>query len=59
MTKPRNQFTTEFKKECIHLVLNQGYGISQAAQAMNVGLSSLKRWLRQYSQELNGITPQA
>ena len=46
MTKTRNQFTTEFKQECVHLVLNQGYGIAQAAKSMNVGLSSLQRWLR-------------
>lgn len=59
MTRTRNQFTTAFKQECVHLVLNQGYGIAQAAMAMNVGLSSLQRWLRQYSQEVKGITPQA
>ena len=59
MTKPRNQFTTEFKQECVHLVLNQGYGIAQAAKSMNVGLSSLQRWLWQYRQEVSGITPQA
>jgi len=59
MTKTRNQSTSEFKQECVHLLLNQGYGVAQAAKAMNVGLSSLQRWLRQYSQEVNGITPQA
>ena len=39
MSKVRNQFTTEFKQECVNLVLNQGYTISQAASAMHVGLS--------------------
>lgn len=34
MTKTRNQFTTEFKQECAHLVLNQGYGITQVAKSM-------------------------
>jgi len=59
MTKTRNQFTSEFKKECIHLVLNQGYGIAQAAKAMSVGLSSIQRWVAQYRNEVKGITPQA
>jgi transposase len=59
MTKTRNQFTTEFKQECVHLVLNQSYSVVQAAKAMNIGESSLQRWLRQYRQEVKGITPQA
>ena len=59
MTRIRNQFTTEFKQECVHLVLKQGYGIVQAAKAMSVGQSSLQRWIRQYRQEAKGITPQA
>lgn len=52
MTKTRNQFTTEFKQECVHLVLNQSYSVLQAAKAMQVGRSSLQRWLRQYRQEV-------
>jgi len=31
MTTLRNQFTTEFKQECVNLVLNQGYSVIQAA----------------------------
>ena len=27
MTKTRNQFTTEFKQECVHLVVSQGYDV--------------------------------
>ena len=59
MTKTRNQFTTEFKQECVHLVVNQGYGVAQAAKAMNVALSSMQRWVAQYRNEIKGITPQA
>ncbi len=59
MTKTRNQFTTEFKQECVHLVVNQGYGVAQAAKSMNVGLSSMQRWLGQYRNEIKGITPAA
>ena len=59
MSKVRNQFTTEFKQECVNLVLNQGYTISQVASAMQVGLSSMQRWVGQYKQELRGVTPLA
>ena len=59
MTKTRNQFTTEFKQECVHLVVSQGYGVAQAAKAMNVALSSMQRWVAQYRNEIKGITPQA
>lgn len=59
MTKTRNQFTTEFKQECVHLVVNQGYSVAQAAKAMNVALSSIQRWVAQFRREIKGITPQA
>jgi transposase len=59
MSKVRNTFTTEFKQECVNLVVNQGYGISQAASVMQVGLSSMQRWVGQYKQELRGVTPLA
>ena len=59
MTNTRNQFSTEFKQECVNLVLNQGDSVIQAAKAMNVGLSSMQRWLEQYRNEIKGITPQA
>ena len=59
MSKTRNQFTTEFKQECVNLVVNQGYSVVQAASAMQVGLSSMQRWVGQYKQELRGITPLA
>lgn len=59
MSKVRNQFTTEFKQECVNLVVNQGYGIAQTAKTMQVGLSTMQRWVGQYKQELRGVTPLA
>ncbi len=55
--KQRNIFTNQFKQECVNLVVSQGYSIVQAATAMNIGISSLQRWVRQYRQELAGLTP--
>ena len=59
MSKVRNQFTTEFKQECVNLVVNHGYSVVQAASAMQVGLSSMQHWVGQYKQELRGVTPLA
>ena len=59
MSKARNQFTTEFKQECVNLVVNQGYSVAQAASAMQVGLSTMQRWTSQFKQELTGVTPLA
>ena len=59
MSKQRKQFTTGFKQECVSLIINQGYTLNQTASAMQVGLSSLQRWLGQYRQEIKGITPAA
>ena len=59
MGKTRRVLTTEFKQECVNLVVNQGYTMSQAASAMQVGLSSMQRWTSQYKHELLGVTPQA
>ena len=33
--------------------------MSQAASAMQVGLSSMQRWTRQYKYELLGVAPKA
>jgi transposase len=59
MSKTRRVLTTEFKQECVNLVVNQGYTMSQAASAMQVGLSSMQRWTSQYKQEVLGVTPLA
>ena len=59
MSKAKNQFSTEFKQECVNLVVNQGYSVVHAASAMNVALSTMQRRVSQYKQEILGVTPQA
>ena len=59
MSKTRRVLTTEFKQECVNLVVNQGYTMSQAASTMQVGLSSMQHWTTQYKHELLGVMPQA
>jgi transposase len=60
MTKrTRRLFSAEFKLEAALLVLDQNYSVSEAAQAMNVGKSTMDKWVRQLREERQGKTPKA
>jgi transposase len=50
----RRTFTPEFKLESAQLVVEQNYSIREAASAMNVGKSTMDKWVRQLRNELNG-----
>lgn len=54
----RRRFSDEFKLEAAQLVVNQGYSVLEAAEAMNVGKSTMDRWVRQLRNEQAG-TPSA
>ena len=56
-TKPN--FTPEFRLEYAQLVVDKKYSIIEAAQVMNVGKSSLDKWVRQLKNERNGLTSKA
>lgn len=56
---PKKTLSAEFKRECAELVIVHGYKHKDAAAAMNVGLSSIQRWVSQYRKEQTGITPKA
>lgn len=57
--KKRRTFSAEFKLEAASLVTEQGYSVRQASEAMNVGLSTLGKWVKQLKDEQKGITPTA
>jgi transposase len=50
----RRTFTPEFKLEAAQLVVEQNYSIREAANAMNVGKSTMDKWVRQLRNEHNG-----
>ena len=52
--KRRRTFTPEFKLEAAQLVVEQNYSLSEAADAMNVGKSTMDKWVRQLRDELGG-----
>lgn len=44
----RRVFTEEFKREAVRLIETSGRTISQIAENLGVGLSTLTRWKRDY-----------
>ncbi|EFH3556183.1 IS3 family transposase [Escherichia coli] len=56
--KKRN-FSAEFKRESAQLVVDQNYTVADAAKAMDVGLSTMTRWVKQLRDERQGKIPKA
>ena len=55
----RRRFDPDFRLEAAQLVVDQNYSIREAAEAMNVGKSSMDKWVRQLRQERQGKPPGA
>ena len=50
----RRNFSPEFRLEAAQLVLDQHYTVADAATAMNVGKSTMDKWVRQLKEERAG-----
>jgi len=58
MTKPkRPNFSPQFRLEAAQLVVDQGYKVREAAEAMGVGKSTMDKWVRQLRAERQGKAP--
>jgi len=57
MSKQRRSFSPEFKLDTAHLVIDQGYSISEAARSLDVGTTGIRRWVKQLEAERRGETP--
>jgi transposase len=44
----RRQYTAEFKKEAVGLIMEQGYTIAEAARNLGIRGSMLSRWRREH-----------
>ena len=47
----RRTFTLEFRLEASQLVVDKGYAVREAAEAMGVGKSTMDKWVRQLRKE--------
>ncbi len=55
----RRNFSPEFRLEAAQLVLDQHYTVAPAATAINVGKSTMDKWVRQLKEERAGKSPKA
>jgi transposase len=50
-------FSIEFKHDTACLVVDQGYSLRQASDAVGVGATAVRRWVDQLRSERTGKTP--
>ena len=55
----RKYFKPEFRLEVAQLVVDKGYSVREAAEAMNIGKTTVDRWARQLKQERGGAVHKA
>ena len=55
--RTRRSFAPEFRLEVAQLVVDKGYSVREAATAMDVGHSTVDRWVQQLKKERQGETP--
>ncbi|MDH2433271.1 transposase [Pokkaliibacter sp. MBI-7] len=55
MSKRRQSFTPEFKLEAVSLVTEKGYSVTEACQALGIGPTALRRWIKQVEREQHGV----
>ena len=50
MKRVRRQFTVEFKRNAVSLVIDEKRGISEVARNLNISAKTLSTWQRQYKE---------
>ena len=51
-TRKRRNYTEDFKRDAVALVVEQGYKISEAARSLDIGANLLGRWKREFEEEV-------
>jgi transposase len=54
-TRKRREYTEDFKRDAVALVTEQGYKPSEAARSLGVGGNLIRRWKREFEEELSGV----
>ncbi len=60
MTQPKQtkrRFSPEFKLEVIEQVVKYQRSTIEVARALELDPSQLRKWIRQYKEEVSGVTP--
>lgn len=56
MSATRSRYTHEFKLQAIKLVTEQNRTVSAVSTSLKIGKSTLEKWIKQYSSELDNAT---
>lgn len=57
-TKTRPTYSAEFKLETAQLVVDEGYSVREASEAVGVSKSAIDKWARQLRKERKGVADQ-
>lgn len=57
--KKHTSYSSEFKQDAAELVLDKGYTVQEACDAVGAGPTAIRRWVNQLQEERGGITPTA
>ena len=49
VTRPRRQFSENFKIEAVKMVTEQGYNVAEAARSLGINVNLLHRWKNRLS----------
>ena len=55
--KKHTSYSSEFKQDAAELVLDKGYTVQEACDAVGAGPTAIRRWANQLQEERGGITP--
>jgi transposase len=53
-TRKRRNYTEDFKRDAVALVIEQGYKPSEAARSLGIGDNLVRRWKREFEEEASG-----
>lgn len=51
---PRKKFDAAFKLEVVRMIKDHGLSVSEVSQTMGLGETAIRRWVKQYDNELSG-----
>jgi transposase-like protein len=54
MARQRKTFDPSLKLEVIRMIKDQGLSVQNVSETMDIGVTAIRRWLTQYSDEKNG-----
>ena len=54
MARQRKTFDPSLKLEVVRMIKDQGLSVQNVSETMDIGVTAIRRWLTQYSNEING-----